>query len=298
MPGSTSLREKMVKDALRYLDNLAGENINDAALQSELATAYFKVGEVQGAPAKSSLGDYGGGLESFKKSLVIRQKLFEKDSGNEQIKLDLSRSYQMVGHLSQVTDDVSAALENYGKAFAILNEMPTAKRDLATLHTRFASALAMNGKLSDAIENFRKSHSILNELIAQNPEDRDLKRDLGIDNVLLGDALEEDLKLDEALETQRNAYAILQPLVTENDADSQRAALKAFGRIGDVLFKLGNTVRLWKFSKKSLAEDEKTLSLDPNNALARRDVQVDFHKIARNYSELGQMTEAISNQRK
>jgi eukaryotic-like serine/threonine-protein kinase len=298
LPGSTPLREKMVKDALNYLDNLAAENIADASLQSELAMAYFKVGEVQGAPAKSSLGDYGGGLESFKKSLVIRQKLFEKDQNNEQIKLDLTRSYQMVGHLSQVTDDVPAALENYGQAFALLDSMPMAKRDLATLHTRFASALAISGKLSEGIDNFRKSHSIISELIAQNPNDSDLKRDLGKNSVLLGDALEEDGKLDEALETQRAAYAILQPLVTENDTDSQRAAMTAFGRIGDVLFKLGKYREALEIQQKSLAADEKTLSLDPSNALARRDVQIAFHKIARNYSELGQMTEAIANQRK
>ncbi len=298
LPGSTGLREKMVKDALRYLDNLAAENIADASLQNELAAAYFKVGEVQGAPAKSSLGDYGGGLESFKKSLTIREKLFRENPGNEQIKLDLTRTYQMVGHLSQVTDDVPAALENYGKAFALLDSMPMAKRDLATLHTRFASALAMSGKLSEGIENFRQSHSIMSDLIAENPNDSDLKRDLGKNSVLLGDALEEDGKLDEALATQRTAYAILQPLVIENDTDSQRAAMTAFGRIGDVLFKLGKYREALEIQQKSLVVDEKTLSLDPSNALARRDVQVDFHKIARNYSELGQMTEAIANQRK
>ncbi len=298
LPGSTALREKMVRDALRYLDNLAAENINDDSLQSELATAYFKVGEVQGAPGRSSLGDYGGGLESFKKSLVIRQKLFEKDSGNEQIKLDLSRSYKMVGNLSQFTDDVSAALENYGKAFELLDSMPTARHDLATLHTRFASALAMSGKLPEAIENYRKSQFVLNELIAQNPAERDLKLDWGRNRVMLGDALEEDLKLDEALESHRTAYAILQPLVTENDTDSQRIAMSAFGRIGDVLFKMGKYREALEIQQKMLAADEKTLSFDPSNARARRDVQIDFYKIALNYSELGQMTEAISNQQK
>ncbi len=298
LPGSTALREKMVKDALLYLDNLAAENIDDASLQSELATAYFKVGEVQGAPAKSSLGDYGGGLESFRKSLVIRQKLFEKDSGNEQIKLDLARSYKMVGNLSQFTDDISAALENYGKAFELLDSMPTAKHDLATLHTRFASALAMSGKLPEAIENYRKSQLVLNELIAQNPDERDLKLDWGRNRVMLGDALEEDLKLDEALESHRTAYAILQPLMTENDTDSQRIAMSAFGRIGDVLFKMGKYREALEIQQKMLAADEKTLSLDPSNARARRDVQIDFYKIALNYSELGQMTEAITNQQK
>ncbi len=302
LPGSTALRERMVKDALLYLDNLAAENIADASLQSELATAYFKVGEVQGAPGKSSLGDYGGGLESFRKSLVIREKLVAENPAVEQNKLDLIGSYQMVGHLLQVTDDLPGALENYRKAFAIFDsvkeENTNARRVLSLLHVRFASALAASGKLAEAIENYHKGISINKEQIARNPDDRSLKHELGVNSVLLGDALEEEGKLEESLETQRAAYAILQPLVSENDTESLRAAMSAFGRIGDVLFKLGKYREALEIQQKSLAADEKTLSLDPSNALARRDVQVDFHKIARNYSELGQMTEAIANQRK
>ncbi len=301
LPGSTPIREKMVKDALEYLDNLATENIDDASLQSELAVAYFKVGEVQGAPSKSSLGDYGGGLESFKKSLAIREKLFAKDLGNEQLKLDLTRSYQMVGHLSQVTDDLPSALENYRKAFAIFDSMSLenleTKRDFATLHTRFGKALSMSGELPAAIENFRKATVIINELIAQNPDIPKLKHDLGVADVLLGDALEEAGDLNEALATQRNAFAVLEPLVSDTDADSQRAALTAFGRIGDVLFKLGKFREALEIQQKVLAADKKALEVDPQNALARRDVQVDYHKIARNYSELGQMNDALSNER-
>jgi serine/threonine protein kinase/type II secretory pathway pseudopilin PulG len=302
LTGSTPLREKMVKDALRYLDNLAAENINDASLQSELASAYFKVGEVQGAPSKSSLGDYGGGLESFRKSLAIREKLFRENPNSEQIKLDLTRSYQMVGDLSQVTDNIPAALENYGRAFALFDsirmENQEARLDFAGLHTRFAQALAASGELPEAIENFRKAIAILNELSTANPDNRELRRELGVARVLLGDALEESGDLNEALATQRSAFAVLEPLVTDADAQSQRAAMSAFGRIGDVLFKLGKYREALEIQLKSLAADERTLAADPQNALARRDVQVDFHKIALNYSGLGQMNEALASERR
>ncbi len=178
LPGSTSLREKMVKDALEYLDNLAAENVDDATLQSELATAYFKVGEVQGAPARSSLGDYGGGLESFRKSLSIRERLFEKNP-SDQIKLDLARSYQMVGHLSQVTDDIPAAFENYNKAFAIFDSMPLGnpgvKRDLATLHSRFGLALSASGDPKKATESFRRAVELFTELLEAESTSRESK---------------------------------------------------------------------------------------------------------------------------
>src|SRR6185295_14907348 len=55
LPGSTPVREKMVKDALEYLDNLSGESGADFTLQRELASAYEKVGDVQGSPSRANL---------------------------------------------------------------------------------------------------------------------------------------------------------------------------------------------------------------------------------------------------
>ena len=302
LPGSTSLREKMVKDALEYLDNLAAENMDDDALQSELATAFFKVGEVQGAPARSSLGDYGGGLASFRKSLSIREKLFEKDSDNDRLKLDLTRSYQMVGHLSQVTDDIPAALENYRKAFAIFDSMPRenpeVKRDLPTLHTRYGTALSASGDAERATENFRRAVALFTELLTSETENRELKRELGIALGLLGDALEEAVDLDGALTAQRTALATLEPLIVETDAQSRRDASAAHGRIGDVLFKLGKYREALEIQQKVLLADEELLKADPLNALARRDVQVDHYKLARNRSELNDVTGAIASMRK
>ena len=142
-------------------------------LQSELASAYFKVGEVQGAPAKNNLGDYAGALVSFKKALGIREALYAKDSHNDKLKLDLTRSYQMVGSLSQATDDLPAALANYGRAFTIFGslsiETTETKRELSTLHTRYANALAASGDHPKAIESYRKAIGILSELSCSKP---------------------------------------------------------------------------------------------------------------------------------
>ncbi len=302
LAGSTRLREKMVGDALMYLDALAAENIDDPLLQGELATAYFKVGEVQGVPTQSSLGDYGGALESFKKSLTIRQGLHLKDPQNDQLKLDLARSYRMVGTLSQATDDVPAALENCQKAFAIFDSMPLqsveAKRESAMLHTRYAAALSASGDHPKAVETFRRAVSILNELLSSQPSNNDLKRDLGIAYVLLGDAHEEAGDMNESLAAQQTAFATLEPLVVETDAQSKRDANSAYGRIGDALFKLGKYREALAVQLKALVASEALLRADPSNARARRDVQIDYYKIARNQSELGDMKAALISLKK
>src|SRR5216684_240638 len=49
LPGSTAIRETMLNDALEYLDNLARDSAGDLSLMRELATAYQKVGDVQGS---------------------------------------------------------------------------------------------------------------------------------------------------------------------------------------------------------------------------------------------------------
>src|SRR5262245_56275287 len=48
LPGSTEARRFLVTKSLQYLDGLVGEASGDLSLQRELASAYEKVGDVQG----------------------------------------------------------------------------------------------------------------------------------------------------------------------------------------------------------------------------------------------------------
>jgi tetratricopeptide (TPR) repeat protein len=102
-----------------------------------------------------------------------------------------------------------AALENYRRAFTVFSSLSTetaeTKRDLSTLHTRFANALVASGDRPKAIENFRKAIAILTELLAANSDDRDVKGSLGVANILLGDSLGEPEQFTAALGAHRTA---------------------------------------------------------------------------------------------
>ncbi len=67
LPGSTKARELVVTTALEYLDSLSAEARGDLDLQSELAAAYEKVGDVQGSPAMPSLGRTTDALASYER---------------------------------------------------------------------------------------------------------------------------------------------------------------------------------------------------------------------------------------
>jgi eukaryotic-like serine/threonine-protein kinase len=65
LPGATPVRERLVTDALTYLDSLAAEASGDPALQRELAAAYDRVGSILGKPYAPNLGNGKGALESY-----------------------------------------------------------------------------------------------------------------------------------------------------------------------------------------------------------------------------------------
>ena len=68
LPGATEARRAIVGTALRYLENLRQEAGADAALRLEVAAAYERIGDVQGGPAQSNLGDSRGALGSYRRA--------------------------------------------------------------------------------------------------------------------------------------------------------------------------------------------------------------------------------------
>jgi eukaryotic-like serine/threonine-protein kinase len=93
LAGATKARELLVKTSLEYLDSLAGEASNDTSLRLEVATAYEKIGDVQGNQLFSNLGRPRDSLESYAKALAIGERL-----GLSQAALELmARTYSKMG---------------------------------------------------------------------------------------------------------------------------------------------------------------------------------------------------------
>src|SRR5450755_3618568 len=73
LAGSTPTRRLIVSRALEYLDSLGHDAGGNVALQRELATAYEKIGDIQGNPYSANIGDTDGALTSYKKAARIRE---------------------------------------------------------------------------------------------------------------------------------------------------------------------------------------------------------------------------------
>ena len=75
IPGTTATRKLIVETALRYLDLLSAERASDPALDAEVASAYIRIGKVQGGAFLPNLGDSAGAVSSFRKALLAADRM-------------------------------------------------------------------------------------------------------------------------------------------------------------------------------------------------------------------------------
>jgi tetratricopeptide (TPR) repeat protein len=109
LAGSTKARELLVKTSLSYLDSLAAEESNDAALQLELAEAYEQIGDVQGNPKGRNLGQEEAALASYAKAIGIARRL-DSRTALELVARDLSKVGLVQGFTLYRRDEGRATL--------------------------------------------------------------------------------------------------------------------------------------------------------------------------------------------
>lgn len=112
LPGSTPARQLVVKTALEYLDGLTKDKA-DPQLLAEVATAYERVGDVQGNAYFANLGDTAGAWASYQKALALRSKLPVKTSAGER---DLVMSHVKLGDSEEQRGRAAEARKQYDRA--------------------------------------------------------------------------------------------------------------------------------------------------------------------------------------
>lgn len=302
LQGATPARELVVKRALEYLDSLAKEAGSDPSLQRELATAYDKVANVQGAPYRDNLGNYQGALASYRKAIAIREGLKQASGPDEKLHREIGRDYGEVGDLLKVTGDLSAALASYEKALAVLQAIPNpsheTQREIALVETRYGTALTDSGELSKAIEQQQKAIATTDQLIQANPADRELARDKAIQTMRLGDDYTAMGQFPEALAKEREALALLEKLAVKTNSQSIRDVAVVQEHVATVLQRMGDKRGALEIERKAVAGDEEAAKADPTNALVRRDLYVGLYRLSTVQADVGDLNGALANLRR
>jgi eukaryotic-like serine/threonine-protein kinase len=307
LPGATRVRERLVKDALTYLDSLAREATGDPPLQRELAAAYERVGDVRGEVYGASIGDMTGAIDSYQKALRIHEALAAADPRDLDNRRGLADSYMKIGTQLQDTADAARGLDYLRKAVALYQQLATEQRDnsdirdyLSRAHNELGIALQNWGDAASALKNHREALRLRKELLAADPRNDLHRRHLAITYWDIGQALMRSGDIKAALEANRNCMELCMPLFAENPTnikDRGRVAI-SYQMDGEYRALAGDVAGALESFHKKLQLDEQNLNDDPANAQARSDVAYSWSRIGELLATKGDYAEALSPERK
>jgi eukaryotic-like serine/threonine-protein kinase len=306
IPGTTSARALVVKGALEYLDSLAKEASGDRQLQLELATAYQRVGDAQGRPGSSNIGDRVGALQSYQHSLAIRKALAASGPPDPALQRDLATNYERIGDVSLITGNPGEALTNYQESYAIRKELLAAnpndreaRRDFATSCQRSAMALSLTGKLDEANAIEEPALQTFKALAAEHPTDAVAQRDLFIAYIKHGDLLAAGGHRTEALRFYRQALPIagMVESIADDRTNAKRETASVQDKIGNVLAATGDRAGALQNYRAALRVRSTLADEDPNNAEVQRDLSLSHVKMGNLLNRSGDTKAALAQYR-
>jgi serine/threonine protein kinase len=295
LPGATRAREAIVRRALEYLDGLAREAADDRTLQRELAAAYERIGDVQGTPGHSHLGDSAGALVSQRKALAIREAL---GASADDERRELAGSLLKVGDLLRATGSTREALATYRRAFGLLDGVREGDRRVARQR---AAALVRVGRSLLAEGDTPAATSALERAVALYEAQREPARDepdvhdLVFAWSALGPAWIQAGKAREAIAGYRTLLPVAEAAAAREPANAQarRDVGLLMERLGSALRDQGDLDGALEMFRRCLEMDEAVARGDPGNAEAQRDVSVSLEKLGRVSLMKGDATGAL-----
>jgi len=306
LPGSTKVREQMVKDSLNYLDKLAQQAGGDSGLLREIASAYLRVGDVQGRPYYANLGDTSGALESYGKSITIRERLSALAPKDADLRAELAMSYERFGRLNVSLGKPAVAIENLQKASAIYEEL--VRRDPANRPVRGelalvdsdlgialgASATNSLGDLGKGMEYQGKALDILKVLVAEEPTNPTYRKYMGGVYNFIASLNVDSGKPAEALDNYRKAIAIDQLMGGENASDNytRRELAVDYSNVCSTMRSIGDFAGSLENGRQALAIFEKTAAADPSDANIAEDLAIMHQNIAVTLTKLNDLAGA------
>lgn len=198
-------RELLVTKALEYLERLLQESDNDPEILREVASAYEKIGEVQSSLFDPALGKSSEALESHKRALEIREKLFAEAGGTAAAGNDVMRSRMFLADIHMVSGEIIEGRNYYQSAISLgeslIAKEPNflrAKQSTAACYARYGQAVLRSGSLGHSLESYQKALKYYEEVVAADPANVQASRSIGVMHSYIGYVKLETLEFAEA----------------------------------------------------------------------------------------------------
>jgi non-specific serine/threonine protein kinase/serine/threonine-protein kinase len=305
LPGSTPARQLLVSKALEYLDRLASEAGGRVDLQSELASAYVRIGDVQGRPNLPNLGDTKGALASYRKAVAIYDSIGAATSPDRSLRRDLGTAYLRLTDVLSSAGQTAEALAMARKGLA-LHEATTdesspdeARRALVASNSRMGDLLSQTGDTAAALVQRRKVLVMMEAVAAKEPNHPDNLRQLIAANQRMANSL------GNPNYPNVGDFAGALPYIEKSIAISREAIVRypdnvlfkrllsvALSNSADVLQALTRVPEAAGRRRESLSIAEALAKADPANAAAQNDLAIGHSKLAEILELEGKLAEA------
>ena len=307
LPGSIPARKLLVERALQYLHSLSQESSGDASLQRELASAYTRIGDIQGYPFSANLGDSQGAIKSYHLGIAISEVLVKSNPANVPDALHLALLYRRLAETDSVNQNISGALVEGQQAVKIGENMaalhPQDREVLIGLVKDYQTLAGIEGgntsaNLGDAdsaLALHRKAAEIAERLCSASMPDAVLRRTLAGELIRLGDQLVMAGTWREAGKQYSRAVAILSELVSPNDANVQVDLAESYSHGGVAQIDGGNFIAAKTSYAKSLEIYQALAQADPKNVNDRIGLMLGYVNLGDVESKLGETKAAIAS---
>jgi serine/threonine protein kinase/tetratricopeptide (TPR) repeat protein len=316
LQGATKVREILVQDALKYLDNLQADSANDSSLARELAEAYLRIGNVQGGAYQANLGDSKGATESYEKAIKLLEPLVI-NSTDTKLLATLRDAYTESGRAFYRIGEFKKQNENLQKGFALSERIvalepnniePKIYHSRSLVH--FGDSIS-NAEMPRKMETYRKAYAIIDEVIKTNPDDETANRMLATathrlqlylsgyadEAKKINDTEKQKIFLEEALAfAQRSSEAQKKVLSLKPDNPLyQRNVAGSKLNLGKLYRELGDTNQSLKLPQEALQTLLNISRNDPNNQEIKLDLKEAYEDIALTYVKRGEFAKADEN---
>ena len=311
LEGSTPARALIAKTGTEYLDRLASAPMSNStlkeSLQQELAEGYRKIGDVEGNPFVSNLGDTTKAIESYRKAIALASAMLARNPKDVKAMDELAHAHEQLGTVlpfagkgQEGLNEVNESLRLYQQVVAAHPDDPQAKIDLSRSYEAqgdiAGGAQSINlGHKDQAAAAYQKSLELLPSVAPGDPLARRVERGRIILGMKLADLTVYHNPKD-ALPKYKELFASAQELARTNQADFSARSL-----VGILLDKIANAQGLLGDSKGALESllqgiqpAEEALRADPNNGKAQYNLVAGYKNLAElYYYQLQNMPEAL-----
>jgi len=244
LPGALPVRQLITRTGLEYLANLSRSSGNDWALKRELATAYIRIGEIQGGANTSNLGDEAGALESFRHAQGLLDAVLQHSPRDRQAALDrmtvahsLSNVHRQMGNVALSTEATEDGLRRADALLAQSPGDPEIAQFAGVFHLDLARMRQQSGDLGRAVKELGDGIRLLEQVSAARPGEYETRTNIAASHARMGAIQAELGHRQQALESYRAALSVREEVSRNapNDVYALHELMLAYSHVGNTL---------------------------------------------------------------